>query len=58
MRTVDFVRNRLREPSTWLGLVLALSQGAAAAKTGDWSAIGSAIAGVLGMILPEGKSVR
>jgi hypothetical protein len=50
---METIRARLREPSTWIGLLLALSHLAPAIQTQDWQAVGSVVAGVLGVIIPE-----
>lgn len=52
---MDFFKNRMREPSTWVGLAMLLTQAASAVATKDPAAIGAAVAGVLGMVLPERK---
>ena len=51
-----YMRRRLREPSTWMGLAVALGMGSQAWETGDMAATGSAIGAVLAMLLPERDS--
>lgn len=53
---VDTIRDRLREPSTWLGLILALSNLAPAVASRDWQSVGAVVAGVLGVIIPERRT--
>lgn len=49
----DFIVGRMREPSTWVGVAVVLSQGAQAWATRDPHAIAAALAGVVGIVAPE-----
>lgn len=55
---MQYLKNRLREPSTWLGLAMLLSQGAAAVSTRDPAAIGAVVTGLAGVLMPEGKAAK
>jgi len=48
--------NRLKEPSTWAGLAALIAAGAQAWATKDANAIGAVVAGVLAVVMPEGKA--
>lgn len=52
----QYLLARLREPSTYLGLMLTATNVGAAAQSHNWNAVGAAIGGVLGMVLPEGAT--
>lgn len=49
------IKQRLKEPSTWAGLALLLTQAAQAWATKDPQAIGATAAGVAAILMPEGK---
>lgn len=49
------IANRLKEPSTWAGLALIVSQGMQAYATKDPVAIGSVFAGIAAVLMPERK---
>lgn len=53
---MNTIRDRLREPSTWLGLILALSNLAPAVASRDWQSVGAVVAGVLGVLIPERRT--
>lgn len=46
---------RLREPSTWAGIAAVVGSIAQAVATKSPEAIGAAVAGVLAIVMPEGK---
>lgn len=50
------VKRRLKEPSTWAGVALALGMGHQAWQTGDMASVGAALGGLLAMLLPEGSA--
>lgn len=52
-----YVKDRIKEPSSWAGMALALGMGVSAWKTGDWSQVAAAIGGLFAILLPESKPV-
>ena len=49
----QFIRDRLREPSTWAGLGLVITQAAAAYTTRDPQALGALVAAVAAIVIRE-----
>lgn len=47
---------RLREPSTWAGIGLVMTQAATAYATRDPAAVGAVVAGLASIVAPEGRS--
>jgi hypothetical protein len=52
---MNFVTQRLREPSSWAGIGAIISMGAHAVATKDPQAIAGTLAGVLALLMPEAK---
>lgn len=50
---MDYVKQRLKEPSTWAGLAAIIGMGSQAFATRDPTAIGSVIGGLLAMFMRE-----
>lgn len=53
---MKYVLNRLREPSTWRGLVWLLTAAGVSLSPETWEqiiAVGMALAGLLGVLVPE-----
>lgn len=57
MSRTAIVKQRIKEPSTWAGIALALGMGSQAWKTGDMASVGAALGGLLAVLLPEGSEV-
>lgn len=53
MFKTEFVKARLREPSTWAGLAVALGMGTQAVQSKDPAAIGAVFGGILAMFMGE-----
>ena len=51
--STSFVKQRLREPSTWAGVAVALGMGSQAVASKDPTAIGAVIGGLLAMFMPD-----
>jgi hypothetical protein len=54
---MTFFLNRMREPSTWCGLAILATQAVAAFAQRDPAAIGTAVAGLVAILMPE-RSVK
>ncbi len=54
---MNWIINRLREPSTWAGVGLVITQAAQAWATRDPSAIMAVLGGLLAMATSEAKKV-
>jgi len=52
MKALKYLKARLGEKSTWAGIVVAVTGGAALSAPYSWLAIG---AGVVGVLVPDGK---
>lgn len=52
---MQWILSRLREPSTWAGVGLVITQAAQAWATRDYSAIVAVLGGLLAMAAPEAK---
>lgn len=52
---MNFLKARLREPSTWAGIGSIIATGAQAYATRDPQAIAATLAGVLAVFVPERK---
>ena len=50
----SYFLSMIRQPSTWAGIGLVVTQAAQAVATRDPQAIGATLAGVLAILAPEG----
>lgn len=57
MSRTAVVKQRIKEPSTWAGIALALGMGSQAWETGNMAQVGAALGGLLAILLPEGAVV-
>lgn len=53
---MNTILSRMREPSSWAGLALLISQAAQAFATRDPASIGAVVAGVAAIVIPERKA--
>jgi hypothetical protein len=50
---MSYIKNRLREPSSWAGLAALLATGAQAWATRDPQAIAATVAGLVAVLTPD-----
>lgn len=50
LKTLEYIKARINEKTTWAGIVLAITGGAALAEPYSWLAIA---AGVIGVLVPS-----
>ena len=52
---MNYLSQRLQEPSTWAGIAAVIASASQAAATRDPAAIGATVAGIVAMLAPEGR---